>query len=281
MTATETRAVRLTGWGRYAPVAGAQQRRPRADGRHLRRVDRVAHGHPRAARRRGPRDDRLDGRGRRAARDPHRGPRARGHRRHHPRHPHARLLDALDGGAREGGDRQHARLGVRRDGGLLGVRVRLRDRQRLHRRRPRPARAGDRRGAADPVPRLHRPQHLHPVRRRGGRGGAVRLGRADGPRGHRAHDRAPGRVHDLAAGRRREEPAVARDHRPRRAQDPHGGSRDLPLRDPDARVHRAGRRDQGGPRRPATSTCSSRTRRTSGSSRRSPRASTCRWSGCS
>ena len=35
------------------------------------------------------------------------------------------------------------------------------------------------------------------------------------------------------------------------------------------------------PRSPPTSTCSSRTRPTSGSSRRSRRASTCRWTGCS
>ena len=38
---------------------------------------------------------------------------------------------------------------------------------------------------------------------------------------------------------------------------------------------------EGRPAAVATSTCSSRTRPTSGSSRRSPRASTCRWTGCS
>ena len=35
------------------------------------------------------------------------------------------------------------------------------------------ARPRHRRGAAHPVPRLHRPEHLHPVRRRGGRGRPV------------------------------------------------------------------------------------------------------------
>ena len=238
-------------------------------------------GHPRAARRRGPRDHGVDGRGRRAARDPHRRPRARRHRRDHPRDPHAGLLDAVDRGAGQGGHRQHARLRVRRDGRLLGLRLRLRDRVGLHHRRAGEARARHRRRAADPVPRLHRPEHLHPVRRRGRGGRAVGVGRADGAGRHRAHHRAAGRVHDLAAGRRREEPAVDRDDRPRRAQDPDGGPRDLPLRDPDARVDRPRRRRQGRDRGPATSTCSSRTRPTSGSSRRSPRASTCRWSGCS
>ena len=40
------------------------------------------------------------------------------------------------------------------------------------------ARPRHRRGAADPVPRLHRPQHLHPVRRRGRGGRPVGVGRA-------------------------------------------------------------------------------------------------------
>ena len=59
-----------------------------------------------------------------------------------------------------------------------GLRLRLRDRARLHHERAGQARAGHRRGAADPVPRLHRPEHLHPVRRRGRRGRAVGVGRA-------------------------------------------------------------------------------------------------------
>ena len=78
-----------------------------------------------------------------------------------------------------------------------------------------------------------------------------------------------------------EEPALGGDRRPRRALHPDGGPGDLPVRDPDARQHRPRR----GRARPAssrrTSTCSSRTRPTSGSSRRSPTASACRWTGCS
>ena len=111
------------------------------------------------------------------------------------------------------------------------------------------------------------------------------LSASDEPGGgarHRDDDRAAGRLHDLAAGRRREEPAVGRDDRPRRALRPDGGQGDLPVRDQDAG-------DDGArvdPQRPglaavATSTCSSRTRPTSGSSRPSPRASTCRWTRCS
>ena len=46
-----------------------------------------------------------------------------------------------------------------------GLRLRLRDGPGLHHERDGEARAGHRRGAADPLPRLHRPQHLHPVRR--------------------------------------------------------------------------------------------------------------------
>ena len=161
---------------------------------------------------------------------------------------------------------------VRRDGGLLGLRVRLCHGERVHHGGPGEARPGHRRRAADPVPRLHGPQHLHPVRRRRGRRRAVGVRRADRPRRDRAHHGAAGRLHDLAARGRLQEPAVARDHRPRRAQDPDGGTRDLPVRDPDARVDGARRRRQGRDRGRPTSTCSSRTRRTSGSSRRWPRA---------
>ena len=182
MTATEHPAVRLTGWGRYAP----SQVLTNADLERM--VDTsdewivVAHGHPRAAGRRGPRDHGVDGRGRRAARDPHRRPRARRHRRDHPRDPHAGLLDAVDRGAGQGGHRQHARLRLRRHGRLLRLRLRLRHRVGLHHRRAGEARARHRRRAPDPVPRLHRPQHLHPVRRRGRGGRAVGVGRADGAR---------------------------------------------------------------------------------------------------
>ena len=96
------------------------------------------------------------------------------------------------------------------DGRLLRLRLRLRDGERVHRRRAGEARARDRRGAAHPVPRLHRPEHLHPVRRRGGRRGPVGVRRADGaPVGIELTTEPAGRLHDLAARRRLEEPAVA------------------------------------------------------------------------
>ena len=215
------------------------------------------------------------------ARDPHGRDRARRDRPDPARDAHARLLDALDRGPGQGGDRQHAGGGDGRRGRLLGLRLRLRHGPRLHHQRDGQARAGHRRRAADPLPRLHRPQHLHPVRRRRRRGRAVRLGRARRGTRHRDDHRAAGRVHDLAARRRGEEPAIGRDHRPRRALRPDGGQGDLPVRDPDAGHHGADRDPEGRARARPTSTCSSRTRPTSGSSRRSPRASTCRWSGCS
>ena len=59
-----------------------------------------------------------------------------------------------------------------------GLRLRVRDRDRLHRRRDGEACAGHRRGAPDPVPGLHGPGHLHPVRRRGRGRRALGLGRA-------------------------------------------------------------------------------------------------------
>jgi hypothetical protein len=63
----------------------------------------------------------------------------------------------------QGSDRQQAggRDGRRR--GLFGLRLRVRDSAGVHHERHRQARARDRRGAADAVPRLHGPQHLHPV----------------------------------------------------------------------------------------------------------------------
>ncbi len=69
--------------------------------------------------------------------------RTAGHRpgRHRPdpaRHAHARLLDALDRGARQGGDREHAGGGDGRRGGLLGLRLRVRDGPGLHRERASP-----------------------------------------------------------------------------------------------------------------------------------------------
>ena len=91
-----------------------------------------------------------------------------------------------------------------------GLRLRLRHGPRLRHERAGEARAGHRGRAPDPVPRLHRPQHLHPVRRRRRRGRAVGLGRAGRRARHRDDDRAAGRLHDLAARRRGEEPAIGR-----------------------------------------------------------------------
>ena len=217
------------------------------------------------------------------ARDPHGRPRARRHRPHPPRHPHARLLDALDGGARQGGDRQHA-----------GRRVRRRWRPaRASSTATRPARRTSPAGLAKHVLVIGAElltRFLDYTDRStcilfGDGAGAVVLSASDEPGGavgHRADDRAAGRLHDLAARRRREEPAVGRDDRPRRALRSgwrarrRTASRPGRSRRPRSAVDREGR-----PRRRTTSTCSSRTRRTSGSSRRSPRASTCRWSRCS
>ena len=69
-------------------------------------------------------------------------------------------------------------------------------------------------------------------------------------------------------------PPSRRDDRPRRALRPDGGQGDLPVRDagPWPRPRSTAIRTRR-PGSPTTSTCSSRTRPTSGSSRRSPRAS--------
>ena len=63
--------------GPLRALAGPDQRRPRADGGHLRRVDRQPDGHPGAPGRRRERDDRVHGRRGGAARDPDGRPRAR------------------------------------------------------------------------------------------------------------------------------------------------------------------------------------------------------------
>ena len=97
----------------------------------------------------------------------------------------------------------------------------------------------------------------------------------------RDDDRPGRRLHDLAALGRLAQPVEHRDGPARRALHPHGGPRDLSLRDADAGGLGAG----GHRRRPAgrrtRSTSSSPTRPTSASSRPSPRASVCPWSGWS
>ena len=102
---------------------------------------------------------------------------------------------------------------LRRDGRVQRVRVRLRHRPGLHPGRAGEARPRRRVGAPDPVPRLHGPEHLHPLRRRGGRGRPVGERRARRRARGRDDHGAAGRVHDLAAGRRVEGAAVGRHDR--------------------------------------------------------------------
>ena len=248
MTQPPIRAVRLTGWGRYAPSqvlsnADLERMVDTSDEWIVTRTGirerRVAAAHETTA-------SMGAVAGLRAIRTA--GHRARRHRRHHPRDPHARLLDAVDGRARQGGDRQYQGGRVRRHGRLLGLRVRLRDGHAY-------ITAGLAKHVlvigAELLTRFLDYTDRSTCILFGDGAGAVVLSASDEPTApgrHRAHDRAPGRVHDLAARRRVEAPAVARDHRPRRAQDPDGGQGDLPLRDADARVHRA----RGGRRRRAS-----------------------------
>ena len=100
--------------------------------------------------------------------------------------------------------------------------------------RAREARPGDRRGAADPLPRLHGPQHVHPVRRRGGRGRAVGQSTSRAARLGIEMTTEPQGAYMiwLPAGGAKSPPS-ARDDRPRRALHPDGGQGDLPLRDED------------------------------------------------
>ena len=278
---TPARTAHVTGWGRYAPSQvltnhDLERMVETSDewivSRTGIRERRVAAAHETTASMAAVAVD---------AGHPHGRHRPRRHRSHPAGDAHARLLDALDGGPGQGGHRQHPGGGDGRGGGLLRVRVRVRDGPGLHHERDGEARAGHRRGAADALPRLHRPQHLHPLRRRRRGGRAVGVRRARWRTRHRDDHRAAGRLHDLAAGRRGEEPAVGRDHRPRRALHPDGGQGDLPVRHEDAGDDGAEPRSSGPGWTHPISPCSSRTRRTSGSSRRSPRGSTCRWSGCS
>ena len=124
---------------------------------------------------------------------------------------------------------------LRRRGGLLGLRLRLRHGRRLRAQRPGAPRARRRRRAAHALRRLLRPQHLHPLRRRRRRRRALRLGRGGRRPGRPGDDDRPRRrLHDLAALGRLAQPVEPRDGAARRALHPHGGPRDLPLRDADA-----------------------------------------------
>ena len=84
------------------------------------------------------------------------GPAARRHRRHPRRDADARLLDALDRRAGQGGDRQSARRGDGRHGRVLGLRLRLLGGRRLPPLGSVQERAGNRCRDAHPLPRLLR-----------------------------------------------------------------------------------------------------------------------------
>ncbi|CAA9397769.1 MAG: 3-oxoacyl-[acyl-carrier-protein] synthase, KASIII, partial [uncultured Phycisphaerae bacterium] len=153
------------------PRAASDQRRPRQDGGHERRVDHPADRDQGAADRPERRDDRHPrGRGRPQG---DRGRRAhpQGHRADRRRDDHAgdgvpehRLLHR----GRAGHPR---RAGVRHVGRLLGVHLRAGDRGELRPVRAVQARPGDRVRDDQPDRQLQGPGQLHPVRRRGrGRG---------------------------------------------------------------------------------------------------------------
>ena len=174
------------------------------------------------------------------------------------------------------------RGGVRPRRGVLGLRLRLRDRGCL-----RPF-AGWRVMSWSSEPSCSRASSTSATGARASSSAtarvrsSVRLGRGGRrPRRRRADDRPGRRLHDLAALGRLEEPLVARDDRARRALHPHGGPRDVPLRDPHARLVRARGDREGRAGDPTRSTSSSRIRRTSVSSRRSRRGSGSRWRRCS
>ena len=276
-----TRRAHVTGWGRYAPEqvltnADLERMVDTSDewivSRTGIRERRVAAAHETTASMAA-----VAG----AAGDPDGRHRARRHRPHPPRHPDARLLDALDRGPGQGGHRQHRAAAMDVAAACSGFVYAYATAQAYI--------AG---GLAKHVLVIGAElltRFLDYTDRStcilfGDGAGAVVLSASDEPGGgarHRADDRAPGRLHDLAARRRREEPALGRDDRPRRALHPDGGQGDVPVRDADAGLDRARPSvRKAGSSRP-TSTCSSRTRPTSGSSRPWPRASTCRWTRCS
>ncbi len=189
------------GLGDVRAGARADQRRPRAAGRHVRRVDRSADGHPRAARRRAARDDGHAGGHRRQARHRRGRPRARRHRPHPGGDADARLLDALDRrrwSRRPSATPRAAAMDVMAACSGFVYAYAMADayiRSGMYRNA-----LVCRRRAAHALPRLHRPQHLHPLRRwrrRRRRVGLGRGGRRHGRPG--ADDRPRRRLHDLAA----------------------------------------------------------------------------------
>ncbi len=227
--------------GDVRAAARHDQRGPDQAGRHLGRVDRLTHRHPRAPDRGRWRDDHEPERQRRprraggggdgcvAARPGDRGDLL-------PRLPAA-------GNIRDRGDgaRRDARRRLRPAGRLLRLPLRAGDRQQLHPQRHVPQRAGDRRRDSEPLPELEGPQHLRPLRgwrRRRAAPGIRPAGRAD-------------RLQPVQRWHR-----LRRDHRARRwiglprlpadqcrgqALHPDGGARGLQVRDPPARRFRRGR----------------------------------------
>ena len=172
----------ILGCGSYLPSADPHQQRSGAQGRHLRRLDRAAHRHPRAPHRGARRIDLAHGD-------------ACGARRARPcqgrcpvdRSDRAGDLDARQhlSGERRGGAgraRHHPWRRLRPAGGVLRLRLRAGDGRRLLKSGAFSAGAGDRRGDVFAHSRLDRPQHLRAVRRRRRRRRARRARLQPGPR---------------------------------------------------------------------------------------------------
>ena len=137
---------------------------------------------------------------------------------------------------------------LRPPGGLLGLPLRARHRERLHPQRHVPQRAGHRGRGAEPLHRLERPQHLRPVRRRGGGGAALRVRRS------RAGSSASTCSAMAPAARGSSCRPAASAARPRRDQrrgetalHPDGRARRLQVRHPPAGRLGVGRAAPGGP----------------------------------
>ncbi len=146
----------ILGCGSYLPSQVLTNERPRAQGRHVRRMDRAAHRHPRAPHRRARRTDLAYGGACGARRA-----RARACRCAVDRSHRAGDLDAgqyVSGQRRRGAGRarHHPRRRVRSAGGVLRLRLRAGDGRRAAQDRRVLARAGDRRGDVFAPPRLDR-----------------------------------------------------------------------------------------------------------------------------